>query len=239
MARTTIESLETDFASVVVFLKERGVLGATIRPGTLESAKRIHRATYSLILWRFRLRGLPEHGRVFIEEIASDALQILPQVLMGCMKTGHLLTRGIIENTLRHIYFSDHPIEFARMNREAKWYMTVESLFEYPKAHPAFLDLEAKFDALSRLSALYSELSATVHGRTVRDLEMRVALADIQCDDSELRKQTTLTERCAEAANFLLAIFHREQMRSFPADDKRIILRSMPSQARRLWTHEQ
>jgi hypothetical protein len=155
---------------------------------------------------------------------------------MGYVKTGHLLTRGIIENTLRHLYFSDHPVEFERMNREAKWYMSVESLFDYPKTHSAFLELESRFDALNRLSTLYSQLSAGVHGRTVRDLEMRIALADIQCDDAALEKQTEAIERCAEAANFLLAVFHQRQMRSFPAEDRRIMLRSMPSRARRIWT---
>ena len=176
------------------------------------------------------------HGKVFIEEIASDALQILPQALMGYGKTAKLLTRGIIENTLRHLYFSDHPIEFARMNRESKWYLSMESLFEYPKIHPAFLDTERKFDAINRLSTLYSDLSAGVHGRSVQDLEMRVALNRISCDVPELKRQTDFTERCAEAANFLLAVFHRDQMRAFEVEDRRIILRTMPPGARQIWT---
>ena len=66
-------------------------------------ARTIHGNTYSLILWRFRLRGLPEHAKVFIEEIASDALQILPQIMMGYSKTAKLLIRGISENGL-------HPV---------------------------------------------------------------------------------------------------------------------------------
>src|SRR5258707_11561346 len=127
----------------------------------------MHRATFNLILWRFRLSGLPTHGQVFIEEIASDALQILPQILMGYGKTAKLLTRGIVENTLRHLYFSDHPIEFGRMNSEPKWYVKMEELFEYAKIHPILRQTERKFDAMSRLSSLHSELSAGVHGRQV------------------------------------------------------------------------
>src|SRR5271157_5643982 len=109
MARRAIPSVSSDFAAVLELLKDRGIVSAAAPETVVENAKKIHRSTYSLILWRFRMNGLPEHSRVFIEEIASDALQILPQVMMGFGKTANLLVRGIIENTLRHLYFSDHP----------------------------------------------------------------------------------------------------------------------------------
>jgi hypothetical protein len=199
------------------------------------NAKRIHRAVHSLILWRFRLRDLQPHGRVFIEEIASDALQILPQTLMGYRKPAKLLTRGIIENTLRHVYFSDHHVEFERMNREPKWFMTTEALFDYIKALPMFMVTERKFDAINRLNTLYGDLSAGVHGRTVRDFEMRTALEKIVCTDEDLSAQAQLTERCAEAANFVIASFHYEQTASFQAEDRQIILRTMTPNGRRAW----
>src|SRR5437870_9742518 len=145
MARRPIPSVAADFASAISFLTDRGIAPTTAPAKLLENAKRIHRATFSLILWRFRLTGIPQHGKVFVEEIASDALQILPQVLMGYGKTAKLLTRGIVENTLRHLYFSDHPVEFERMNRDAKWYVRMDDLFDYIKVHPLFLQTEKKF----------------------------------------------------------------------------------------------
>src|ERR1700674_4341730 len=128
MAKRSHPSVATDLAAVLAYLKERGIVPATPQPTLLENAKKIHRATYSLVLWRFRLRGLPDRGKVFIEEIASDALQILPQCLMGYGKTTKLLTRGIVENVLRHLYFSDHAIEFHKMNQEQKWFLTMAEL---------------------------------------------------------------------------------------------------------------
>ena len=234
MARRPIPALNAEFDNVMSFLKTRNFVPQAPTPGMIECAKRIHRATHSLILWRFRLNGLTEHRRVFIEEIASDALQILPQALMGYGKTVKLLTRGIIENTLRHIYFSDHPIEFARMNRELKWYLPMEDLFHYPKIHPTILKLEDQFDAINRLSTLYSELSAGVHGRTVKDLEMRAALDKIVCEEPAFKRLMEAVERCAEAANFALAAFHIEQVHSFPVEDRAIIFRTMPPRARKL-----
>lgn len=237
MARRPIPSVADDFASVISFLTDRGVVPAPAPARLLENAKRIHRATFSLILWRFRLKRIPEYGRVFIEEIASDALQILPQVLMGYGKTAKLLIRGIIENTLRHLYFSDHPVEFERMNREPKWYVRLEDLFDYAKVHPAFLRTETRFDAINRLASLHSDLSAGVHGRQVHDLEMRLALKKIVYSQAEAAKQTHLIEGCAQSANFILAVFHQERLAHFQSEDRRIILQTIPPRGRQVWTH--
>jgi hypothetical protein len=235
MARRALPAVAQDFAAVLTFLQSRGIVPSSPPAPMVEDAKRIHRATYSLILWRFRLRQLPEHSMVFIEEIASDALQILPQALMGYSKTTKLVTRGIVENVLRHIYFADHPIEFERMNRERKWFMTMESLFEYAKIHPTFTATETHFDALTRLRTLYSDLSAGVHGSKVRDLEMRIALNRIKYVQAAVHAEMLLVERCAESVNFLLAAFNQEKMDRFSLEDQRVILRTMPPRARQVW----
>jgi hypothetical protein len=236
MSKRAIPAVAHDFEEVLALLKERAIVPANPPGAMLENAKRIHRAAYSLFIWRFRLTGLPDYGKAFIEEIASDALQILPQVMMGYGKTANLLIRGIIENSLRHLYFSDHPVEFVRMNSDRKWFMTMEALFEYPKTHPVFMKSERRFKAINRLSSLYSELSSGIHGRTVRDLEMRTALNKIKYTDTAARKQRDWVEKCAAAANFALAVFHYDKVRAFSVEDRRIILRSMPTEARKAWS---
>ena len=224
-----------DFSAVQSFLLEKGIIPKNAPASLIQTARRIHISTYSLILWRFRLRGLPKHGSVFVEEIASDALQVLPQVMMGFGKSATLLTRGIIENALRHSYFLDHPIEFHRMNREAKWFMTVEALIEYGKNHPIFFDIGQRYSVFNLISSLYSELSAAVHGRRVSDLEMRTALSRISYDQSAATKHADAIVKAAEMTNFVLAMLHRPQMEKFESEDKSVILRSMPAVARSLW----
>lgn len=137
-----ITSVNADFIDVVRLLHHRGLIPKTPPAPMVATARAIHGLTYSLILWKFQLHGLTEHGKVFIEEIASDALQILPQVLAGYSKTAKLLIRGVSENALRHIYFSDHLIEFIRMNREGKWYQTIELFAIMPNGIRHFLSLK-------------------------------------------------------------------------------------------------
>lgn len=234
MSKSAIPSVARDLEGVLVFLQGANLV--PVRPGNelLIGIKKLHRATYSLILWRFRLRHIPQHGRPFIEEIASDALQILPQALAGYVKTTHLLTRGIIENTLRYLYFFDHPIEYQIMNSGKKWYVEPKELFEYATSHPDLADVEIKFGALGKLKSLYSDLSGSIHGRCVEDLEMRVALNKIVFDQKELDRHVGFVERCAEAVNFVLSTFHVDKVRAFQAEDRRIILRSISAPGRQI-----
>ena len=64
---------------------------------------------------------------------------------------------------------------------------------------------------------------------------MRVALSKIAYSQEMAEKQVQFTERCAEAANFLLALFHAPKMDRFQAEDRRIILQTILPQARSIW----
>lgn len=237
MARRPREqpAIAKDFDDVMQFLQSSGFVPKPPPSSLLTHARQIHHATYSLILWRFRLKGLPAHGQPFIEEIASDALQILPQTMCGQIKSAKLMTRGIVENALRHIYFCDHPIEFQRMNRERRWYMTQDALLEYAKSHPLLAEAEPRFGAVAKLANLYSDLSGVIHGRTVSHMQMKTALDHLRYDDASAAEQALITKRCAEATNFLLAVFHKEKVSRFQVEDRRIILRTMAVEARRAW----
>jgi hypothetical protein len=235
MAQSRHSAVAKDFDDVLGFLVQKLGLPAKALPEMTDTARRIHASTYSLIMWKFRLGKMPDRGRIYIEEIASDALQILPQIMSGFSKTAKLLMRGIIENTLRHIYFYDHPVEFTRINKVGKWHVTVSNMFEFLSAHPEFVLTEANFDALAKLSALYAELSAGIHGRSVSDLETRAALQSIVYDPVKSQEDTELLAKCTASVNFLIAIFHHDEVSAFTPRDRSLILRTMPSKARQVW----
>ena len=94
---------------------------------------------------------------------------------------------------------------------------------------------EPQFNAFSRLSSLYSDLSAGVHGRAVKDSEMHTALKKIILKEEDMSEQAVSIEKCAESANFILACFHRIQTASFLPEDRQIILRTMIPRARQVW----
>jgi hypothetical protein len=235
-SRPTVLSVAQDFQEVMSFLASERIISAGLTPSLIASARRLHQATYSLMLWRFRLKRLDDSGRVFIQELASDALQVLPQALMGYNKTTKLLNRGLVENAFRHLYFVDHPVEFQRMHNDKKWYVPMSVLKEYAMTHPVFTGTERKFGAINTLVRLYSELSAGVHGSRVDDLEMRLALEKIVLTENTFHSQVKLVQQTAESINFLLAVYHNVQFRRFHIEDRRVILHTMQPKARQALT---
>lgn len=230
-----IRQINEDFNEVMRFFVQRGILSKRISKDVKKKAAGIHRATYSLIWWRFQIpTSSADHKRVFVVEIASDALQVLPQSLMGYGKTTILLIRGIIEDVLRHVYYSDHPVEFNKLNSRKKWYMTVRQLFEYMKEHPQFENLEKGFDAIAKLSNLYSSLSDTVHGVKFSHLEMRPGLENIKLELEKLENIRSLILRCVESTNFILAVHHKDNFSKLPIEAKEIVTLTMPKKARQL-----
>ena len=137
---------------------------------------------------------------------------------------------------MRHVYFYDHPVEFAIMNAEAKWYISLDELYKYLKMHPDFKRTEQKFDAINRAQTLYDEISAGVHGRRVTALETRAALEKIAYEPGIALVQIELIKRSCEASNFLLAIRNRLNMRNFATEERRVILRTLPKEARKVWS---
>jgi hypothetical protein len=235
MPKSNAKQLSDDFQDVVNYLGQRKLISSDPGEFDVAIAAEIHGLTYSAILWKFRIKDVPPHGKYYLDEIASDALQILPQVTAGFSKTSKLLIRGVIENALRYIYFSDHPIEFIRMNRDKKWFVTIDQLFEYLKNHPFFVETEVEFDAISRLRSLYSDISAGVHGRTVSHLELREALAEIVFNATSAHEDLQFLRRCVESVNFLLAILNKKRVKELAAHERKIVLGTLPRQARKVW----
>ena len=235
MSRRVVTSVSEDFREVVEYLKNSGVIPQNPSDHMMQVAKSVHENSYSLMLWRLRIKRVPENAHVYLREVGSDALQVLPQILLGFSKTTKLLVRSVAENTLRHIYFYDHPIEYSRLNRDTKWYLTIEQLIEYAKNHPAFLKTEPTHNALGEITSIYSDLSAGVHGRRSRDLELRTALRALTYSDSNAHKDAEAFKRCTQATNFLLAVFNKQQMVKFSLEDRRAILHTMPPKARQTW----
>jgi hypothetical protein len=231
---TRIKQVEEDFASVCEFFTQQGLIQAPLSVKIESAAKEIHQSTYSLIWWRFRLPKMSLNKSVFILEIASDALQILPQALLGYSKTTKLLTRSIIENVFRHIYYSDHPVEFEKLSFPSKSYIPFRDLLEYIKDHPIYEVTEKKFDAISRLSNLYGELSNFVHGVKSEHLEMRRCLKAIRLTSDNILQEAQFIRRCAESVNFILACYHKDIFNRKSLEDKRVITKTLSRKARNI-----
>lgn len=224
----------SDFNQVKKYLERRGVFKKNATADYIRLANDMHFYAFSLFSWKFLLKNMAIHKRAFLEEIASDALQILPIALLGFRKPASILIRGILENVLRHVYFSDHPIEFERINSAQKWYLKNDELYDYIKIHPRFTGIEIKFDSINRMKSLYDDLSADIHARRLSNLELRKGLVDIKYDQQQFAGLVSFTKRASECSNFILSIYHKDVIKRIPLHFSTIITNTLPSKARRV-----
>ena len=231
-----VPAVSADFDEIRQHLKTVRILSEDDDSEKINLIRRVHTYTYSLFSWHARLDTLPEHASPFIEEIASDAIQILPHLLLGYSKALKLLVRGILENSLRFVYFIDHPIEFKLMNTRDKWFISTDKLLDYMRNHPEYVEAGARFDSIQKLNNLYDDLSATIHGRRVRDLQLNSALAELKYSADRAQKDAKHVQQCAELVNFIVVIKMRDNFQKFSVENKRIILRTLPKLARSIWS---
>ncbi len=219
-------AIRIDFAEVLSYLQGRPLVPGSLPQDVLNSLRIIHRYTYSIMFWKVCLQRIPACGRPFINEMASDALQVLPHVCVGFSKTARLLVRGMVENLVRYIYFVDHPVEFDRLHGPQKWFPFFKDLSEYAQNHPHFDGDTLWRQALVDLSSIYSELSESVHGQRVTDLEMRSEISSVQLVAVTAETEATLVKRAATSINLVLAMFHSDQYLNLSAEEKRIVSRN-------------
>lgn len=231
MARKIL-TVESDFLSVMNRLRSQGDLAVSFNAQWLGHYRSIHKLSFSLIWWKFRIQAKSVHRKVYVSEMASDALQILPMVSVGYFKAACLLCRGVIENCLRHIYFSDHPVEFQRLNMEKEWYVSVRQLFDYLAEHPQLSHLRDSYDAYADLKSTYSDLSTVVHGTKLQHMQLHAGLMQIKPSINQAKLIEQHLKKVSQAVNFLFVAYHTTVFRRRTLDDREIILSVLPSSAK-------
>jgi hypothetical protein len=131
--------------------------------------------------------------------------------------------RGILENTLRHVYFFDHPVEYELSKEESEWHMKVRDLMDYIARHPLLRTVNDAASGLAQLTSLYKELSARVHAGNARRMEMRAALNAIQLDLNAMPVTAREFEQLAQVCNLQLAALHAKQVRRFKPAERQAI----------------
>lgn len=98
----------------------------------------------------------------FYTEMQSDALTSQVLIMTGASRSALKSLRSVIENFIRSIYYTDHPIEY-RQWEIGKHRPTFKSFFDYFETHPDLVDRSSGILNLSILHATWKELSQAVH----------------------------------------------------------------------------
>ena len=222
--------LDKDSYNLIELLKKKNLL----EPEDVEHITKIHEITYSLALWSYIYKDSNNNSKYYLDEIRSDCVQAIPLLLMGYKKPTSLLIRGLIENSLKHIYFYHHPIELQRLFNEDKYYISMEDFYKYLYHHPTFIKQIKKFDFPHRLRETYREYSLLVHGKKLDSLQLYKSMTQIKFDRDFLIQYCIDLKQIGNIVNFMFVLFYKNEFDTYRKNYKTIILNNINSQQKKL-----
>ena len=199
-----------DYKDFKSYLEKNNILPKNWKINSEKTLKKMHKIVYSFALWDFNFPKRKEHQRSFIREIRSESIQIIPLLLLGYMKPVKFLERGIIENSLKHIYFYDHPIEYHFLKTREKYFIKFNELIDYAKEHPKLKGKIERFGVLPRLYERYTKLSQHIHSKAVVGMELKKSLSKIKFSEKNFVEYGEEFYRCGVNINLLLSLFHKD-----------------------------
>ncbi|MDZ7864094.1 hypothetical protein [Acidovorax sp.] len=175
----------------------------------------------------------------FIAELRSDLMMALTQGLIYSYRGAAISLRCALEDLYRHLYYMDHPQEFAALSagRETEFSMKIspQGLREYlsrtsylrsivgakidfsPKSDPKDMDWIAVNDDL------YSALSSAVHGASSEWFAAVGSAASLVRNDGKEEKLNALFVRFAKLCSTFLIAAHRDVFASLGDYDKSLV----------------
>lgn len=219
-------SCKEDFREIVAFFKKTHNILNPFEKGNVGSIKKIHETSYGFLVLKSKLK-VKNHANIFLSEIQSDYLQLMPLILKGYEKLAMILLRDILENTLKYIYYYDHPIEYQLLEERNKNYIFFEELLRYVIEHPIIRPHVEKLIFTSRIKDKYSELSKYVHSKDINYMHLIKYLKQIKFSKQFSENFIIELIEIHSIIVSLLIIFLNNKFSLLSIPDKRFILNSI------------
>ena len=216
--------LDEDLTLLIRELKSRNIL-TVLSASNYRKLKTIHATVYSIALWDefLAIKYADDYKKIFVNDIKSDLVQLIPLLLMGYKKASALLLRSSIENILKHIFFFDHRIEFEQYKFNG-YFQKSEVLVNYLKTHPDINTSFEKIHIVNVLTSHYSELSEIVHGKTAISAEFFDSIRHIKFEQVFYNNFVDRIDLLVRTYNFMLSVFHKEILKELHLDKRHFIL---------------
>ena len=167
--------LEVDFIELNSYLATKNLVPTIFSDSHSVKLKKVHLGAFALVYWDFNLQDLPEHASIHLKEARSDAIASIPLAMEGKRKQAFLSLREVSEDVLRHVYYSEHSVEYRWLQTLGK-YMTWKDLLAYTSNRLFYLDQRLGDSIKGSLGDLYQETSSYVHSRTMNNMQLSACL---------------------------------------------------------------
>jgi len=221
-----ITSCNDDFKEIKKYFEETHNISIPFKSKNINTIKKTHETVYSYLIFKSKLKA-NNKANIFLSEMQSDYLQLMSLLLKGYDKLAMILLRDILENTLKFIYYFDHPIEFILLEDKNKNYISFEDLIRYVCEHPELKHHSEKLQLLSRIKTKYSELSKYIHSKDCNYMQLIKYLKQIKFNKIICDKFLVEFKQIHSTIMTLLILFLYEKYSLLSIPDRRFILNSI------------
>lgn len=225
--------VDNDFRDLLQFLKTN--LNITLNKEKEACLKKIHKNIFSICVLESELSKEGNINNFFLSEVRSDAIKILPLISMGFQKPIFLLTRSMVENVFKHIFYEDHPIEYNLLEVELKDRPTFEDLFIYLSKHPLFRENRKIQDTLSKIKNEYANLSRYIHTSNKEFASSKKFLSELKINDNKMKKYSNLLSGLVNNLLLILLIFHKKDLPKVNSEYKKFLLINLSKSNKRIF----
>jgi len=194
----------------------------------------LHKRLFSLGELKYQLKIQDNERMDFLDELHSDIVYVMITAILGLKKSLFLSIRGCIEDTIRHIYYKDHPVEFLILNKAGDSQISVADNFAYLQKHPSLEKPKKLCDLINDLHSFYGISSRYVHSSSLQHFQLSKSVSSIKFTDAEFKKQILDLGSILEKLIVILIIFHRSLFDNISVPSKRMILQSVSSTNKKL-----
>ena len=177
-------------------------------------------------------RRRAEHKRIFLTELASDAIHLMHTLLMGDVRGGRFYFRSVVENCWRHVYYKDHAVEYRWLNSGSERYISIETLRSY-FAHTDEIDSRLR-KSVDRIATGYQKLSKFVHSSTAMSLQLQRRLTRIRLETSSLEDVVGDLRLFGRDLVLLLLVLHASELERLHPFERNFAVDFLDSPRKRL-----
>jgi len=226
------EFLDADFIKIKTQLQSK--FNITVEPRWETRIKRLHKLVFCMSSLQYELSKIELDGMDFLKELRSDYVQILIHVTLGIRKATVLFMRASIEDTLRHIFYKDHPVELILLNESPENRIRIVELFQYIRKHPSYKKLNSIEEVINFLNIQYSEKSRLIHGSSSKYLQWNRTISEVKLKDTEIDIMIDDIAKLTDNLMTLLVIYHKRSFDKIHHEHRELILSCMSNKNKRI-----
>lgn len=223
------EQIKSDFSALWGSVGKDRLEDATAQRALLVSA---HKFAVCFSQLSRAMAGLDDNRRLFLQELASDAIHLVHVLFMGDARGARFYLRSVIESFWRHHYFRDHPVEYGWLHTRSKYYTEIKSLREHCGWLDCFQGSAKTFhDDLGRL---YGELSSSVHSTSSNTLVLRSTIEDIRLTVAQSVTLSRDLQQVMKPVLFLCILSEQDSFNGLHINMQNVLLNALTVRQRRL-----